>query len=127
MHTAQIAPAGMRAMARAALVSLLLTGLPACGPAAQPHASIAAGVAPAPATSAAARSTVATDDVLAVARARDQAARAAREQTLHVQRQLVEQRRTAREAAQRGEGNARCMAGQRMRRVANGWVQAGAC
>jgi hypothetical protein len=115
-------------MARAAVVSLLLTGLCACGPAAQQDAYIAAGAAaPVSATRAAAPSTFAADDAIAIASARDQAVRAAREQTLRVQRQLVEQRRATHDAAQRGDGNARCIAGQKMRRVANGWVQAGGC
>ena len=54
------------------------------------------------------------------------AARADREQTLRVQQHLREQRR-ARETAPSAHGNERCLGGQKMRRVANGWVQAGAC
>ena len=54
------------------------------------------------------------------------AARAAREQTLRVQQHLREQRR-AHEAAPLAHGNERCLSGQKMRRVANGWVQAGPC
>jgi hypothetical protein len=79
---------------------------------------------------ASAASPIATADAeLAVAIARDAAARAAREQTLRVQQQLREQQREQqqqmRDAA--SHGNERCVAGQRMRRVANGWVEAGAC
>jgi hypothetical protein len=77
----------------------------------------------------AAPATTTADAEFAVAIARDAATRAAREQTLRVQRQLREQQREqqqqARDAA--SHGNERCMAGQRMRRVANGWVDAGAC
>ena len=109
--------------------SLLIAGLCACGPAAPQATSIAAvTVNPASAKPAApGPSTFETDDALAIALARDQAARAAREQTLRVQRQLVEQRRASHDSAQRGTANERCIAGQKMRRVANGWVQAGGC
>jgi hypothetical protein len=104
---------------------LLMLCLGACDQAAQPGASMvqataAAPVAPTPAPA---------DAELAVAIARDAAVRAAREQTLRVQQHLREQQREqqqqAREAA--SHGNERCLAGQRMRRVANGWVDAGAC
>jgi hypothetical protein len=115
--------------ARAAALVLLLASLGACGHAAQPDASTeaAATVAiatPSPAPDAAA--SVAAD-ALAVATASEQASRAAREQTLRVQRQLVERQRALRDAAAQGNGNERCLSGQKMRRVANGWVQAGGC
>ena len=118
-----------RALARAAVLSLLIAGLPACEPAAPQAASIAAAaVAPAAAKPAASGpSTFDTDDTLAIAVAHDESVRAAREQTLRVQRQLVEQRRANHDSAQRGNANERCIAGQKMRRVANGWVQAGGC
>ncbi len=70
--------------------------------------------------------TSAAHAALEVAIARESTARAAREQTLRVQRHLREQQR-ARAAAPPDHGNERCLAGQRMRRVANGWVQAGPC
>ena len=79
--------------------------------------------APAPETSAA-------DSGLAIAIAREEVDRAVREQTLRVQKQLREQEREQkqiREAAERGDGSERCLSGQKMRRVANGWVQAGTC
>jgi hypothetical protein len=85
---------------------------------------------PAAATAASAIPTSAADAGLAIAIARESAARAALDQTLHVQRRLQEderEHRQAREAAQRGNGSERCIAGQKMRRVANGWVQAGQC
>jgi hypothetical protein len=65
---------------------------------------------------------------LAIAIARERVDRAAREQTLRVQQQLRDQERV-REAAVRAAatGNERCIAGQKVRRVANGWVQAGVC
>ena len=114
---------------------LLLACLAGCDHAPPPGASIvepaaAASMAPSPAPAAAATTaaTTAADNMLAVAVARDAAARAAREQTLRVQKHLREQQRAlqqARDAA--NHGNERCVAGQRMRRVANGWVEAGAC
>lgn len=103
----------------------LMLCLGACGPPAQPGASMVQAAAAAPAAPLPAP---ATDAVLAVAVARDAAARSAREQTLRVQQHLREQQREqqqVREAA--SHGNERCIAGQRMRRVANGWVDAGAC
>ena len=111
---------------RFTLLWLLMPCLGACDQAAQPGASMvqtaAAPVTPTPAPAAA-------DTVLAGAVARDAAARAAREQTLRVQQHLREQQREqqqqARDAA--SHGDERCVAGQRMRRVANGWVDAGAC
>ena len=121
---------------RLAPLLLLLLSAGACDQAAQPDASMVQAAAapvtptpaPAPATATATTTTTADAD-LAVAVARDDAARAAREQTLRVQRQLREQQREqqqqARDAA--SQGNERCVAGQRMRRVANGWVEAGAC
>jgi methionine aminopeptidase len=68
------------------------------------------------------------DDGLAIAVARETVDRAAREQTLRVQQQLRDQERL-REAAVRAlnSGNERCIAGQKVRRVGNGWVQAGTC
>jgi hypothetical protein len=119
---------------RFAPLLLLMLSAGACDQAARPDASMvqaaAAPVTPAPAPFTATTTTTTTADAeLAVAVARDDAARAAREQTLRVQRQLREQQREqqqqARDAA--SHGNERCMAGQRMRRVANGWVDAGAC
>ena len=128
MHTAGSRWVGTRASVRAALGSLLIAGLCACGPATPQASLVAATVAPASSKPAASKpSAFETDDALAIALARDQAARAAREQTLRVQRQLVEQRRANRDSAQRGTPNERCIAGQKMRRVANGWVQAGGC
>jgi hypothetical protein len=112
---------------RLAPLLLLMLSAGACDQAAQPVASTvqaaAAQVTPAPAPA------TATADADLAAAARDAAARAAREQTLRVQRGLREQQRQqqhqARDAAH--HGNERCVAGQRMRRVANGWVEAGAC
>ncbi len=112
-------------MRLAPLWLLLMLCLGACDQAAQPTASMveAATAAPAAPTPAPA------DADFAVALARDAAARAAREQTLRVQQHLREQQREqqrqAREAA--SHANERCLAGQRMRRVANGWVDAGTC
>ncbi len=113
---------------RIATLFLLTACLGACHRTTPQGASNAAAVAaasapvapPAPAESIA-------NATLAVAAASDQPSRAAREQTLRVQRQLVEQQRVIRDAAQRGHANERCLAGQKVRRVANGWVQAGTC
>ena len=130
VHTATIPPGRSRALSRAAVLSLLIAGLCACDPATQRASAIAVSSTHAPVSATppvSAPSTLAADDALAIANARDQAARAARTQTLNVQRQLDEQRRASRDAAQRGNANERCIAGQKMRRVANGWVQAGGC
>lgn len=118
-----------RIFIRATASSLLLACLCACGETTQhgPTIAVAATTARASATQpTSAAATVDSDPALAVSIASDQAERAARQQTLRVQRQLVNQQRAIREA-QRGNGNERCLAGQRMRRVANGWVQAGSC
>jgi hypothetical protein len=122
-----------RTLHRAATL-LLATGLVACSQGTAPAAGhaplpespapVAASTTPAPmqpATRASSR-----DAELAAAIARDAAVRADREQTLRVQQQLRAQQR-ARQAAQQAPSDMRCLAGQRMRRVANGWVQAGTC
>ena len=115
---------------RFAPLLLLMLSAGACDQAAQPDASmVQAAAAPMPSIPAPVTATTSADAELAVAIARDEATRAAREQTLRVQRGLREQQREqqqqARDAA--SHGNERCVAGQRMRRVANGWVEAGAC
>jgi hypothetical protein len=118
-------PVETRAMARGALLALLIAGLCACEPTARPASAtgaMAAAHTPKPTPS-----TFAADDALAIATARDHAARADRAHTLLVQRQLVEQRRATRDAAKAGNANERCIAGQRVRHVGNGWVQAGGC
>lgn len=91
-----------------------------------PAGTAMAEAAPAPKRAAPAPS--AADAALAIAIARDAADRAAREQVMRVQKQLREQER-AREAAVHAQasGNERCIDGQKMRRVPNGWVQAGEC
>jgi hypothetical protein len=110
---------------------LLLASLAACdrsagtdSPVAEAAAAAAAPVAPAPTVP----TTNAADAGLAIAVARETADRAVREQTLRVQQQLREQERV-REAAVRAlnSGNDRCIDGQKLRRVGNGWVQAGTC
>lgn len=107
---------------------LLMLGVGACDQASPPGASMVQPAAAAP-VAAPAPAPAAADAMLAAAIAKDAAARAAREQTLRVQQHLREQQRDqqqqARDAA--SHGNERCIAGQRMRRVANGWVDAGAC
>ena len=125
VQTGRMFPVRPRAMARAALFALLIAGLSACEPTARPtSAVVAAATARAPTPKA---STFTIDDPLAIATARDEAARADRAHTLLVQRQLVEQRRATRDAAKVVNANERCIAGQKMRRVPNGWVQAGGC
>lgn len=119
------------------LAALLLATLPGCAPstpgaAAMPATTAAsATIAPVAATAttsmpAATPGQAAVDADFAAATARDQRARADREQTLRVQQQLRAEQR-AREAAQRADADVRCLGGQRMRRVANGWVQDGSC
>jgi cytoskeletal protein RodZ len=68
-----------------------------------------------------------TATFMSEAEARDAAARAAREQTLKVQQMLREQNRAREHAAARPSENERCINGQKMKRVDNGWVQAGDC
>jgi hypothetical protein len=70
----------------------------------------------------AAQPAAAPPPVVAAASARD-----VREAALKIQQRLRAEQR-AREQAQRNEAkNERCIGGQRMRRVANGWVDAGNC
>ena len=130
MRTQGIFFLATRAMRQLTASSLLLACLCACGETTQhegPTVAVAATTAHVSTTPpASAATTLDPDPALAVAVASDQAERAARQQTLRVQRQLVNQQQAAREA-RRGNGNERCLAGQRMRRVANGWVQAGPC
>jgi hypothetical protein len=119
----------MRTGTRLMMWMLLVACLGGCGPAAQPESQMDQAAAAAPA-SAPSTAPSAADAGLAIAVARETADRAVREQTLHVQKQLREQQRQlrqAREAVERGDGGERCLAGQKMRRVANGWVQAGPC
>lgn len=62
---------------------------------------------------------------LEVAHARDDAARQAREHTLRVQQRLREDQQARKDAAaDSADKNVRCINGQKMKRVDNGWVQA---
>jgi hypothetical protein len=129
MRTARSGARAAR-LALGSLAALLLAGLAACGHGDTPVAPAMAGpVTETPAAAAPIRASVpptpGSDADLAAAIARDAAVRADREQTLRVQQQLREQQR-ARQATQ-ADADVRCLAGQRMRRVANGWVQAGTC
>ena len=112
-------------------MGVLVACLAGCTQATPPGVSTAqaAVVAPASATSnATAPATSAADDGLAIALARERVDLAVREQTLHVQEQLRQQERQRLAAVHAKEDHdLRCIAGQRMRRVANGWVQAGVC
>ena len=118
----------MRTGKRLAPLLLLLLGVGACDQTAPPDAPNVQAAAAAPVTPKPAPATTTADAVLAAAVARDAAARAAREQTLRVQQQLREQQREQQQMrAAANHGNERCVAGQRMRRVANGWVDAGGC
>lgn len=112
-------------------VLLLTTCLGACDTAARPEASVVEVDAPertVPAQAAVGTGANAADEGLAIAVARETVDRAVREQTLRVQQQLRDQERV-REAAVRAlnSGNERCIAGQKVRRVGNGWMQAGTC
>ena len=100
----------------------------------QPHGQPAPPVAtaaaqPAPVTppkpAATAPAATPTAAFMDEAEARDAAARAAREQTLKVQQKLRQDNRARAQAAERPAENERCINGQRMKRVDNGWVQAG--
>jgi hypothetical protein len=103
-----------------------------------PVQSLVEQPAPAPSVEPAAVATVAgaqpaqtatTATFLSEAEARDLAARQAREQTLKVQKQLRESQQAVKAAADAAETdkNTRCIGGQKMKRVDNGWVQAGTC
>ena len=112
------------------LLPVLAAWLVACAQTAPPDGSVIPAAAAAPMPAALPSSTSVADSGLAIAVARESADRAVREQTLRVQKHLREQDhawKQAFDAAQHGDGNERCMAGQRMRRVPNGWVQAGTC
>jgi hypothetical protein len=124
----------MRTGTQLAALLLLIACLTACGHAAQPEASIAPPAAALPASVAPPTPThypSVADSELAIARAAaDRADRADREQTLRVQKLLRDQARQHKltsDAVQRGDGSERCMDGQKLRHVANGWEQAGAC
>ena len=125
MRTDMISTSTTYTAARVTALLLLLACLGACDRTSPQGASPALAATTAPA-SLPARAGSDADAALAVAVARESAARAAREQTLRVQQHLRDQQR-AHEMAQRGDGHERCLAGQKMRRVANGWVQAGTC
>jgi hypothetical protein len=113
----------------------LLVCLGACDRAASPAVSIAQAATPSPAlmtpaaaTPASGSNTSVADAGLAIAIARERTDRAVREQTLHVQQQLRDQERRREAAVHAKEnGNSRCLGGQKMRRVPNGWVQDGVC
>lgn len=103
-----------------------------------PGAAVEAAVETAPAPAAGAPAAPATTTAptpaptamsMIEAEARDAAARNAREQTLKVQRQLREAQQAHKEQADAAasDKNTRCIGGQKMKRVDNGWVQAGAC
>ena len=123
----------MRTGTRLTTLGLLIACLGACDRTASTGASLpqTSEAAPASVTPPTPEpSTSAADAGLAIAVARETAVRAALDQTLHVQQLLREEareQRQAREAAQRGNGNERCLSGEKMRRVHNGWVQAGVC
>ena len=110
------------------LLPLLAACLAACVQPPPPTAT-AASTQPAPIAQPPSPTAVA-DSGMAIALARDAAARAAREQTLRVQAQLRARENANRQvlrAMRDGSSDTRCMAGQKMRRVANGWVQDGLC
>lgn len=123
----------MRTGAQIATLFLLIACVSACGHAEQPEASIAPPVATSPSGVAPPTPTdfksVADSRPMSAA-AQDAADRADREQTLRVQKRLRDQARQHKrtsDAVQRGDGDERCLHGQKMRHVANGWEQAGTC
>jgi hypothetical protein len=123
----------MRTGTQLAALLLLMACLTACEHAAQPEASIAHPAAALPASvtpPTRSPSTVVVDSRPMSAIAQDATDRADREQTLRVQKLLRDQARQLKrtsDAVQRGDANERCLDGQKMRHVANGWEQAGAC
>lgn len=61
------------------------------------------------------------------AEALDASVREAREHTLEVQKRLREEEAARRAHVERPKEGERCIDGQKMKRVQNGWVQAGEC
>jgi hypothetical protein len=118
----------MRLGTRVMTSALLLACLGGCDRAAPAAALLQPASAPAAPTPATVPTTSAADAGLAIAIARETADHDVRAQTLHVQQVLRDQER-AREAAIRAQdtGNERCIGGQKMHRIANGWEQAGVC
>ncbi len=112
-------------------MALLVICVAGCNQAAPPGVSTAQAAVVAPAAAAPSPMTPATsaaDAGLAIALARERVDLAVREQTLHVQEQLRQQERQRLATVHAKEDhNVRCIAGQRMHRVANGWEQAGVC
>ncbi len=119
------------------LATLLLSMacLTACDPAAQPAALIGQPIATLQATAAppphepSAAAAAANSQLMGTV-AQDAADRADREKTLLVQKRLREQERQHKQAldsVRRGDGNERCLHGQKLRHVTNGWEQDGTC
>lgn len=89
---------------------------PAARPAPAPTASLVPPASPATTTT-----TTAGDA------ARDASWREARAAAIRVQQRLRAQQQALKSAQARAAQRERCVAGQRIKRVANGWVQAGRC
>jgi negative regulator of sigma E activity len=65
--------------------------------------------------------------ISSAAESRDVSLREARERTIHVQQRLRAEQQARKAAQQEQAKDERCIDGQRMKRVENGWVQAGRC
>lgn len=65
--------------------------------------------------------------LIAEAQSREASWREAREATIRVQQRLRAEQQARKAAQQQATKNERCVDGQRMQRVENGWVQAGNC
>jgi hypothetical protein len=66
-------------------------------------------------------------DIAAQDEAREASWREAREASIRVQQRLRAEQQARKSAQQEEAKNERCVGGQRMTRVENGWVQAGNC
>ena len=88
---------------------------------AAPKPDVPAMTPPAPAVTPPTMSDAAADA------AREASWREAREATFRMQQRLRREHRARQSAEQEGMKNERCVDGQRMKRVENGWVQAGNC
>lgn len=114
------APPPMPATVDAAPV-VASVGAPVVAPMAAPVATVAPAPAPVPVP------VVSQEERQEQAEALDASTRAMREDTIAVQKRLREEEAARRADAEAPKDGERCIGGQKMKRVQNGWVQAGEC
>jgi hypothetical protein len=93
-------------------------------PNAMPKAATPALASP---TAATASSAAAAAAVIAEAQSQEVSQREAREGAIRIQQRLRAEEQARKAAQQEQAKHERCIDGQRMKRVENGWVQAGTC